>query len=189
MTPQFKRKDYKVPKVRVSCGWPNRGGTSQTKRVIGQCWAQEASSDGVNEIFISPYLEDVNTVLATLVHEVVHAVVGLAEKHNKVFGKCARAMGLDGKLTATCAGEELLEIQKGWAKVLGKYPHAKLDLTMSPIKKQSTRMIKCECGTCGYVVRTSKKWLDEVGAPHCPKHGEMNYDAPEGDGGDEEEED
>lgn len=189
MTPLFKRKDYKVPPVRVSCGWPSKAPLSKTKRRIGECWATEASSDGVSEIFISPYLDNLDEILGTLVHEVVHAVVGVAEKHNKVFGKCARAVGLEGKLTATNSGPELLEIQKEWAKELGKYPHAKLDLSMSPVKKQSTRMIKCECMECGYVARTSKKWLDEVGAPHCPKHGEMHYDPPADDGGGEEEED
>lgn len=38
--------------------------------------------------------------------------------------------------------------------------------------KQTTRLIKCVCGGCGYTVRTTQKWLD-VGAPHCPEHGAM----------------
>jgi hypothetical protein len=188
MTPMFKKKDYEVPKVRVSCGWPDKRGTSAKNRTIGQCWSQEASSDGVNEIFISPWLDNPDQILGTLVHEVVHAVVGIKEKHNKVFAKCARAMGLAGKLTATVSGPELLEIQKSWATTLDKYPHAKLDLLMSPIKKQGTRMIKMECMKCGYVARTSQKWLTEVGAAHCPKHGEMHYDPPADDGGEDEEE-
>lgn len=179
MTPHFKQKDYKVPPVRVSCGWPSKAALSRTKRRIGECWATEASADGFSEIFISPYLDNTDEILGTLVHEVCHAVVGVAEGHNKVFGKCARAVGLEGKLTSTSSGEELLEIQKGWMKELGKYPHARLDLTKSPTKKQGTRMIKCECMECGYVARTSQKWLDEVGPPHCPKHGAMHYDAPE----------
>lgn len=188
MTPHFKKKTYTIPPVRVSCGWPSKAPLSTTKRRIGECWPTEASSDGVTEIFISPYLDDVDEILGTLVHEVAHAVVGTAEKHNKVFGACARAVGLEGKLTATVSGPDLLEIQKAWAKELGKFPHAKLDLTKGPTKKQSTRMIKCECGTCGYVARTSKKWLDEVGAPHCPKHGAMHYDPPADDGGGDENE-
>ncbi|MEX3924422.1 transcription elongation protein SprT [Paraburkholderia sp. BR10936] len=39
--------------------------------------------------------------------------------------------------------------------------------------KQSTRMIKCECPMCHYIARTSQKWIDEVGPPHCPLHGAM----------------
>jgi hypothetical protein len=42
--------------------------------------------------------------------------------------------------------------------------------------KQDARLIKCECGECGYVVRTTRKWL-EIGAPHCPNHGAMNVES------------
>ena len=55
------------------------------------------------------------------------------------------------------------------------YPHSKLNVTLET-KPQTTRMIKCECATCGFVVRTTRKWLDEVGAPHCPNDGEMEVD-------------
>ena len=37
-----------------------------------------------------------------------------------------------------------------------------------PRRKQSTRMLKCQCGFCGYVVRTTRTWLDEYGPPLCP---------------------
>lgn len=194
MVPLFEQHQYKVPKVRVACGWPNKGGTSSQKRTIGQCWSPDAASDGVIQIFISPWLEDVTGsqgVLSTLVHEVVHAVVGNKERHNKVFGKCARAVGLEGKLTSTHAGEPLLMLCAEWSGKLGVYAHGKLDLTKSPVKKQSTRMIKCECHECGYVCRTSQKWIDAAGAPVCPVkgHGEMCATKPakkdEGEGDDE----
>lgn len=181
LTPLFESAGYKVPKVRTSCGWPSARGTSKTKRTIGQCWAQEAASDGVSQIFISPYLDDIageQGVLATLVHEVVHAVVGVKESHNKVFKKCATAVGLTGKMTCTTAGPELRVLQEEFAKKLGDYPHGKLDSLKSPVKKQTTRMIKMECPECGYVARTSQKWLDEVGVAHCPKHGAMTVQQP-----------
>lgn len=179
MKPLFEKHDYKVPKVRVSCGWPSSRGLSPRKRTLGECWDKSAASDKVAQIFISPYLEDVldpQGVIPTLVHEVVHAVVGNENKHNKVFGKCARAIGLEGKLTATHAGEVLLVECDNWNKRLGKYPHVKLDLGRRPVKKQTTRMIKMECSDCGYVARTSKKWLDDVGPAHCPRHGEMTVE-------------
>jgi hypothetical protein len=189
--PLFTGAGYKVPKVRVTCGWPSRGGLSQKKRTIGQCWDTTASSDKIHQIFISPWLDDPVDdfgVLPVLIHEVVHAVVGIAEGHNKVFGKCARAVGLAGKLTATTGSPELLEKCKGYVKTLGKYPHAKLDPKKSPVKKQSTRMIKMECGECGYVARTSQKWIDDVGPCHCPAHGEMAVDksSKKGEGDDDE---
>lgn len=181
MKPLFKSKSYEVPPVRVSCGWPSVKGLAAKSRRIGECWDKEAAKDGVNQIFISPFLDQATedaTLLATLVHEVVHAVVGLKAKHGKAFKKCATAVGLEGKMKATYAGEELKGIIKCWEVQLGKYPHAQLDALKRPTKKQSTRMIKCECPKCHYTVRTARKWLDEVGAPHCPKHGAMEFEIP-----------
>lgn len=40
-------------------------------------------------------------------------------------------------------------------------------------KKQTTRLLKVICKECGYPARVTKKWIDEVGAPHCPQHGQM----------------
>lgn len=183
MKPLFKDKGYEVPPVRVACGWPSIGATSTKKRRIGECWSKESATDKTCQIFISPWLIDTTSeggVLATLVHEVVHAVVGNKEGHNKVFGKCARAVGLEGKLTATTAGEALTAQMKEWATKLGDYPHARLDSFKSPTKKQTTRMVKCECGVCGYTVRTSRKWLEEAGAPICPCNKKsMKFDIPD----------
>lgn len=181
--PLFKQHGYEIPPLRVACGWPVRGGLGKKKRVLGECWDKKASEDGTQpQIFISPYLVDPcfggdglnpSGVLPTLIHEIVHAVVGHKEKHNKVFGKCARAVGLEGKLTATFASATLVETCKAFSAELGQYPHSKLDSLKEPSKKQSTRMLKCECPECGYTCRVSNKWLEEVGEPHCPDHGAM----------------
>jgi hypothetical protein len=183
MTPLFESAGYKVPKIKVACGWPSSRGLSAKKRCLGEAWSKDAAKDGIAQIFISPWLIELDKpqgVLDTLVHEVVHTVVGNENKHNKVFGKCARAVGLEGKLTATYAGEKLLEACKQWATKLGPYPHAMLDALKRPTKKQTTRMVKCECPECGYVVRTSRKWIDEAGAPWCPQHRKpMTFEIPE----------
>lgn len=178
----FDRHGYKVPPLRVSCGWPSKSALAKSKRRIGECWPPDASAEGKPNIFISPFLSDVagpQGVLSVLVHEIVHATVGNDKGHGAEFGKCARAVGLTGKMTSTVSGEELLAEQARWAELLGQYPHATLDHTKSPRKKQTTRMVKCECPECGFVVRTTRKWLDDVGAPHCPKHGQMTYQIPE----------
>lgn len=191
LRPLFHHHGYKIPDIRVSCGWPSAKGLASNGRSIGQCWAADAASDGKCQIFISPWLDDViapHGVLATHAHELVHATVGVENGHKKPFSKCARAIGLIGKLTATIAGDELLVLLKEIATDLGTYPHAKLDPQKRPTKKQSTRMIKMECGTCGYVARTSRKWLDAAGPCHCPAHGAMKFEEPaegEDDGGDE----
>lgn len=152
--------DKAVPlNTRVSCGFP--GGAS--RKAIGQCWAQESSADGSVEIFVSPTVADPETVLAILVHEAVHAAVGLAAGHRAPFKKVAELAGLTGKMTATVATPYLTAIIGVWMGHLGAYPHA--TLTMGNRKKQSTRMLKASC-PCGYTVRVTSKWAIE-GAPYC----------------------
>ena len=154
--------------TKVSCGFPG-GGSARTR--IGECWSPTASAGEVNEIFISPVLSDANDVLAVLVHEAVHAAVGVACGHKGEFRRVAIASGLVGKMTATTAGPELTALMGLWVdNGLGAYPHSALNL--SDRKKQTTRLIKCECGTCGYVVRTTAKWIDALGAPMCPCNGQ-----------------
>lgn len=188
MRPHFQRHGYSVPECSVTCGWPSKLGLSQKKRRIGECWTGKVSADKKAAIFISPILgekvESEGDVLATLVHEVVHAVVGLKCGHRGDFPKCAKAVGLVGKMTCTTAGPELVEVMRGWSKDLGTYPHGVMrpgDADTNAPKKQSTRMIKCECEHCGYSVRTTRKWLEEAGAPICPLkgHGPMSFEIPD----------
>lgn len=151
--------------VTVSCGWPrqDRGG-----KVIGQCWPTK-SGKGVSHMFITPMLTDPIKVLATLLHELIHAADDCASEHKGPFTKAVRAVGLSGKPTATFAdpGTALHASLKALAKELGKYPHTGLTPGGTLAKKQSTRMLKCECDSCGYVVRTTQKWLD-IATPICP---------------------
>lgn len=48
--------------------------------------------------------------------------------------------------------------------------------------KQSARLIKAICQSeregeaCGYTVRITKKWINELGAPCCPVHGSMDIE-------------
>lgn len=188
LTPLFTEQDYKVPAMRVSCGWPSSRGLGKGKHTIGECWDAKAASDKLHQIFITPRTanpcEDYG-ILPTLAHEMAHAIVGIEEGHNKVFGKCVRSIGLEGKLTSTYGGEEFLAKAKAIVQKIGDYPHAALNPSGRPTKKQSTRLIKCECADCGYVVRTTRKWIAE-GAPICPCNKKsMNHDADIIDGEDE----
>jgi len=169
---------YTVPdNVRLSTGWPSRGALAK-KRVLGQAWSAENSADETHEIIISVYLDDPCEVLATLIHEVVHVVVGHEVGHRKPFVDCMKLVGLEGKATATVASDDLKEKIAKWLPVLGWYPHAKLD--GSEQKKQSTRMIKMECKECGCVVRTSRKWLETFGDEWpCPCEGVLQEVQPE----------
>lgn len=182
LTPLFTEAGYKVPPVRVSCGWPSSRGLGKGKHTIGECWDAKAASDKVHQIFITPRTADPCEpfgIIPTLAHEVAHAIVGIKEKHNKVFGKCVRAIGLEGKLTATYGGEAFLAKAKAIVEKLGKYPHAALNPSGRPSAKQTTRLVKCECGDCGYNVRVTRKWLSEAGSPLCPCNKKsMNFEIP-----------
>ena len=58
--------------------------------------------------------------------------------------------------------EAIMEIKKNGEKI---------DLLMR--KKIGTRMLKCECTVCGYIARTTRRWIRDVGPPSCPNHGAM----------------
>jgi hypothetical protein len=156
------------PKVRISVGFPrgSRGGN----RTIGQCWSTENSTDKTFEIFISP-TQDAYSAVEILIHELIHASVGLKVGHKGPFKRLALAVGLIGKMTATVAGPGLKMAIQQWMTKLPAYPHAPMKVGKNP-SKQTTRLIKCTCDTCGYTVRTTQKWI-QVGEPHCPNHGQM----------------
>ncbi len=160
--------DFKLPEIYISVGFP--GGGSPRKR-IGECWHTEASSDKKNHVFISPVLSDPIDVLATLLHELVHV---WDDGQHGPFVKAIRKLGLEGKPTATIAGDELTELLNQISEALGEYPHAALKLG-GKTKVQTTRMLKIECGECGFTVRTTRKWIDELEAEGkdfpCPLDG------------------
>lgn len=171
LRPIFLGHGYTIPDLRVSVGWPSAGGLSTKKRTIGQCWFGAMAADGKPQLFISPLLTpDVETaggVLATLVHEVCHVAAGPDAKHGPKFVKVMKKLGLEGKPTATTAGEDLIVRFRQILTELGPFDHAAL-VPVKDNKPQTTRMKKCECESCGYVARTVKKWLDAVGPPLCP---------------------
>lgn len=156
-------------KIRVSTGWSKNA----RKGSIGWTWISGAAEDKINNVFISPEKSDSVEVLAILVHELVHVADDCENGHGAAFKKIAVAVGLEGKMTATVAGEELKDQLEALTIIMGDYPHAKMIVgdgagKSSGPKKQGTRMIKVECDCCGYVVRTTRKWLD-MGNPQCPK--------------------
>lgn len=155
-----------VPPVRVSVGFP--GGRGRKNAVIGQCWAAEAATDGVAQVFISPTIVEPVQVLATLLHEMIHAVDGNHSGHRGAFAQIARAVGLQAPMTATVPGDALSARLRTVSDGLGAFPHAALRTGVSGAHRpQGTRMLKVQCPADGYTVRTTAKWLD-VGLPTCP---------------------
>lgn len=170
-------------KLRITCGWSSKGGRSS---VIGECYPEILSADGTREVIVGMMLDEPMRVADVLAHELCHAILPAGTGHGPEFRKLALSIGLTGKMTATVAGPEFIEKVQPMLDALGPYPHAELMTSVSfkrsgkggkdgkivitprkpegAPKKQGTRMIKCTCSTCGYIARTSSKWIDEVGA-------------------------
>jgi hypothetical protein len=161
----FQRAGYKAPNnIRVTCGFPSRSGLGTKKRAIGECWDSLASEDGHFQISVSPVLSDTVKVVGVLIHEVVHATVGLKCGHKGPFGKCAAAVGLVKPWTATGETDELKASIREWIESLGEYPHGALMPTTK--RKEVGRMLLLQC-ECGLKIRTTQKWIDEYG-PEWP---------------------
>lgn len=165
LRPLFKRNGYKVPDVvRVSVGWPSSGGLSTKAPTIGQCWGIETTGDKTAQIFITPVLADSVTVADVLVHELGHVVCGAKCGHRGAFVKFCNAVGLEGKPTATHAGDKLKAELGEIVERIGEYPHAAIKATGKA--KQKGRFINVQCPECGYNMYTTRKWL-ELGTPTC----------------------
>jgi hypothetical protein len=178
LRPLFAEQDIHLPAVRVSVGWPSRGGTANKGKVIGQCWKSTVATDGVAQIFISPILghdrDEVVKMLGVLVHELIHAVDDCVSGHKGAFAQMAKRMGLTGKMTATTVGEDLAGLLSGVIDEVGEYPHAVLRFEEMERQrsKQTTRMLKVVCPDDDYTIRTTQKWID-MGLPTCPCGTEM----------------
>ena len=89
-------------------------------------------------------------------------------------------LGLVGPMRATTPGDAFLVAVAPILADVGPLPHARLNTVgeSTAPKKQKTRMLKCACATCGYTVRTARKWLELAGAPLCPieDHGRMEHE-------------
>lgn len=164
MAPWFKE----LPPLRLAIGFPSTG--KKGKR-IGECWDGDSSEDGRFEILIRPDLADPMEVAAVLAHEMIHASVGLRAGHGRAFKAVAQRIGLEGKMTATVPGDAFKRAAIPILAKVGPLPHARLNFGQSSgPKKQTTRLVKACCSECGYTVRVTRKWLDDSGAPLCPKH-------------------
>lgn len=159
----FGSRGYIIPmKIKISCGFPYN-----KKKAIGQCWSRKCSKDGYTEIFISPFLERMDEILPVVVHELIHAAIGVEFKHGPEFKDAMHCLGLTGRSTTCTPGEDFFEIFD--LKDLPPYPHS--GLTQEDVdpkeEKDSCRQLKAVCPGCGYVIRVSKKWAS-IGLPTCP---------------------
>ena len=158
-------------KLNISCSWPHRGGVARKQRVIGQCWSNMSSAANDAELFISPMIDDGLEAAEVIVHELLHAAVGTRHKHDRTFAAGCARIGLEGKPTATEAGDELRSKLQGILLAFPPYPHAKLAYE-APLKSDRNRQLKVyckndECPTMeegGFKFRLTRKWIDQYAA-------------------------
>lgn len=167
---------HKLPsKIALSCGWC-RGSAN----AIGQCWCPTVSKNGTTNIFICPTRDDAVDVLQILLHELIHAAVGVACGHKGAFRFFAKALGLEGKMTATYVteGTPLHTQLKAMADTLGPYPHAAINKknATKPRKEHKVRVWSPE--DPDYSVLMNKTTLENNGAPVDPWGNEMTTEKP-----------
>ncbi len=163
----FARNGAEIPEVKVSVGFPAGSRPTSKHKTTGQYWPGTASTDGIAQVFISPIIDKPIEALEILAHELVHAVYP-TDGHGSEFGRLARAIGLEGPLTATVAGEALKAELEVMAEGLGEFPHSAINFDSR--KKQSTRLVKVWCKECGYTLRATQKWISK-GTPSCVCNG------------------
>ena len=157
-----RRAGITVPaKIQLSCGFPSRAALARKNRRVGECWPSEPETP----IFITPLMDDSLDVAQVLVHELLHAGLPAGTGHKAPFKRGADACDLGGKPTATVRTPEFDAWVEPIIKNIGQYPHKKLDAKSKP-KKQGTRLLKLECPSCGYIIRTTAKWV-EIAVPIC----------------------
>ena len=158
--------DYPAPLISVGFPKGSRGGGANN--AIGQCWDKSVSGDKERaHIFIIPTMTKPREILAVLLHELVHASVGTQCGHKGAFKSCAVGVGLEGKMTATVAGEFLDLKLELLSRELGEYPHPGLEVPKRGSK--GSRLLKGECRDCGCIIRITAKWayFPGPGLPKC----------------------
>ena len=157
------------------------------RNALGWFWNNrwKQNKDALHEINLSAeYLKEHN-MGETLLHELAHAenhhkgiddTDKTGRRHNKKFKAMAEALGLTVEKSGSLgfAYTDLGQPAKDFLEKI-KFDRAVFEMCRiveSKASKQGTRLLKCECPECGYVVRTTQKWLD-VGNPTCPCGTEM----------------
>lgn len=164
-------------KIRVSCALPSNAKRTNFKSV-GECFPNTNSADAHFEIFISPVLADPLKVFETLVAMLCHTAAG-ALGNGKPYQRVAEAMRLlpagptSARYKSVTHGDAFKQAYQQIIDSLGLYVHAELSASVG--KKQTTRMLKCICPSCGYTVRLTAKWAYKAGnlnLPLCPNEGD-----------------
>ena len=144
-----------VQPFRISCGFAK--GRRKARSTV---FSRTCSRDGVNEIFISPEIDDSVQVLTHLALALLSALDDAQHARSGPVRTWARNIGFTGPLAVLDPeiDDKLTTQLTAIAQALGDYPHAALQ----DLPKQPTRLVKIQCNNaergCGAVWRASMKW-------------------------------
>jgi hypothetical protein len=120
LRPYFIKNKLEIPKAVLV------GVFAKAGKAIGQCFSPTCTTDGTIHVFVSATHPNGLATLETLVHELLHAALPDDVKHGAKFKEGMKALGLEGKATATSAGMELRAMLEPLAEKLGDYPNPQL---------------------------------------------------------------
>lgn len=158
-----KRTGREIPTdVKLSVGVPVG---RDPRKFSGQCFPRALSTAKVNEIFINPLFDDPAQTMETLAHELVHAIDDCKSGHRTGFSRIALALGFSPPMKSTPATVQLKKDLARIIKRLPPFPHKRI--LWNKRKRQGTRLIKLECGDCGFICRSSATAIERSGPPFC----------------------
>ena len=159
-----------LPPCRVISGFPSRGRRSYN---IAEAYPEE---DGLSfRLVVNPDATDPVQIAAAIAQQLAAIAAGSDQGAQYRFRQLAVSMGLRGTKRESPPGLLFGELVEPVLRTAGPLPTADTPATpILAIPKQSSRLVRVACSQCGYVVRVARKWLMEMGPPHCPKHGKMH---------------
>jgi len=168
---------YKAQTIRYSCSLLGAGMTQSN--ALAHVQFKHTTGNNYDEIRMGVQVGgrklklDSSRVADILLHEIIHTLCPHAG-HRGAFRYIATHMGLEGKMTATIASEDLAKwIKTSIVDVVGKYPHKAVHLTPRGKRGKGSRSIKCQCANeeCLFTMRTTRKWIEKasfvLGCPIC----------------------
>lgn len=164
---------FPVPSTEIRTGFASKGSRGRT---ISESWLEGDTSTFV--IFIRPDRDDPIDVAGAIAFQLCQIATQPKDTHGHLFRHVAISIGLKGRRAEMPPGTLFREMIKPSLKSIGPLPQAEMSLPEKiGSKTQTSRLLKVSCPTCGYVARVSRKWLNDMGPPHCPKHGPMTLDS------------
>ena len=189
----FRPHGFKVPKnIRINVSEMRTANKTTAHTTLGRCYPTHFTTGKHDNP--APKREQVNiiqmniattgkdnsvNVLDTLAHELIHAIDDNKSGHKKggAFDKMARAIGLEGKLTSTYAGEELKGRLNGIIKTIGKFPLQEVNL--EGLRRDTNRNLKVRCydteNDCDHGFNTNRYRIEQMISRTCLCCGEGEY--------------